>query len=212
MPIELRAALHAWWRFAWRSSLAFIAIFFIPLTILGFAIAARSGAALLASGFLLILGLCMYFWVMARVMGRSVFSRPIPGAQFAVFRGGNQSLATPIPNIAAWGLLWGVTWRAYGLGVLSQVVAPMLRHAGTPPFAIWVIVTMLGMASQIAAFRLIILQTYGRTSVVVVRTGCANGSCRSTDCAPVPIDLPHGQDARIESARDDASAPRAERT
>lgn len=173
MPIELRAALHAWWRFAWRSSLAFFVIFFVPFVLLGFAIAARSGAALLAGGFLLVLGLCAYLLAMGRIMARSVFSRPIPGAQFAIFRDNKESLASPMPTVAAWGLLWGVTWRAYGLGVISQGVAFMLRHDGIPPGAVAVIGIALGFASQIAAFWQIILKAYGHTSIVVVPTNLA---------------------------------------
>jgi len=168
MSIELRAALHAWWRFAWRSWLASLVIFPAPYILLFFAVATRSGAGALVSGFLLIASVVTYLFVAARIMARSVFGKPVRGTHFAVFRDGRESLSTPFQGNVAWGLLWGVMWRTFGLGAGVQGLVAMLRPVGFPPAALGLIAIALGVASQIVAFWLIIVKAYGRTRISVV--------------------------------------------
>ncbi len=111
------------------------------------------------------------FWVQIDVIRRKVFDRPVQigGNTFnpVVLRDGAE-LSTPLPMAAAWGLYWGLIWRALLLGLPIRMVIVLLSAGAfsmatlNKPGALSIVISIL---LNITSFWWLISWSYGRTRI-----------------------------------------------
>lgn len=188
-PSNLFLALTLFWRAAWRSAVIALYTFMIPGLLVGVGMASAAGAGKDHGHLLVLLAVvsffpatAWYFWQLSRVYGDKMFRRPVAGRQGgAAWRivpmHENSPLKTPLPSRQAFGLMWGVLWRAWILSFAVNALRFMTMAFGAPFSSGWEWMgAAFSIGLQIFSMYWLIRWPYGKTRIGIVPVEAQNAA------------------------------------
>lgn len=174
---HIHLALHLWWRYTWRACVFSFLVGLPAGGILAFEIMMWDvlPKAVIVAGFVLTIAtaLALEILVVVRIVRSPAFLKPFQsdGLVLHPIILVNGQPTNPAPWASAFGILWGVGWRAWCFGCVANLA---LRGAMTTAThsATYLLATLVaGQIATILGFAWVIAKPLGRTRLDVAADG-----------------------------------------